>query len=513
VIRGFRNPLLLLLLLGLTVALRWPAFDPQYYATDESFHLAAAQRMVQGHPMYLEVWDNRPPLLPWVYAAVVALFGSHALWAIRILAILLAFWAAVLMGSLYNRYRFSARETALPAFLFACWLNGPWYTLELNAELPMLILCLLMARFLADYFIEEQRSWGRLFAIGAMAASLVLLKYQGILLALAFVVSYFSIAASRFRELLVLLAGALWILLAAVFILYFQGSLVAFFQQGLLYNLDYLLAAQNPDSQVNGWGFVEYLKVWGVPLLVALLGFLYLRGHYFSLAIRQRRMETIMAWWLIASLLSIPLGGWRMYLHYFLLVLPPLTFYFVYFLQNLVPRWLRPAVLLLALAATTVLYASYPLARTERLFRLAEPKLTPAGWMHGLRTRLQPDPNIQALDSALRSRGISGIWVVDFRPELYTALKQRGETKYMNFYMARARMTWLTENLKRPEPISRPESLADFYAELLRARPQAILDPVGHMPELQQRLLWLQQHYEPDTIGHMPVYFLRASSE
>lgn len=74
----------------LTVLLRLPSLlEPRHYG-DEGIFAAVAHQLLQGHTLYGQVWDDKPPLVYWLYAAVLALFGPSMV-ALRLLA---AVWAA-----------------------------------------------------------------------------------------------------------------------------------------------------------------------------------------------------------------------------------------------------------------------------------------------------------------------------------------------------------------------------------------------------------------------------------
>lgn len=506
---GFSNPLLIFLLLGLTVVLRLPSFHPNYTATDEAVYMAVAERMAQGHTLYTEAWDHKPPVLLLLYAGMYELFGTYTLWAVRVLATLLAFLAALLLNALYNRFRFSGRETSMPAFLLCLWLNVPWYTQELNAELLILLPALLIVKLMSDYFIDEQQQWSKLYWIGLLSGIIILTKYQGVMLILAFQVAYFGIASSRLRDLVTLGAGLFSCFFLLFVWMYVQGNLADFFRLAVMYNLDYMLWGHNPGEQSNWASSLEYLKIWGIPLLVAILSFLRMRSRYFSLAIRQRRFETIMALWLIGALLSILLGGSRMYLHYFILLLPPVTFYFVYFVHNHLPWLLRLTVPALALVVPLFTAASFAVVAQPDLYARVQPLAQKDGWLTSLRQSLQTEDEDTALRQRLQQQGVQDIWVAAFHPEYYTRLRLPCGSKYVNYNMARMRMSWLPENLKRKEPLCGTETLGDFYLNMLNEPPDAVLDPEGHFAEMRRKVLWLQHHYLPDTVGHMPLYFFR----
>jgi hypothetical protein len=73
-----------------TLILRSPGLlEPHHYG-DEGIFAAVAQRLLQGHTLYTEAWEDKPPFVYWLYAAVLGAFGPSML-ALRTVA---ALWVA-----------------------------------------------------------------------------------------------------------------------------------------------------------------------------------------------------------------------------------------------------------------------------------------------------------------------------------------------------------------------------------------------------------------------------------
>jgi 4-amino-4-deoxy-L-arabinose transferase-like glycosyltransferase len=77
-------------LAALVIVVRLPSFFEPHHYGDEGVFAATAQRLLQGHTLYREAWDDKPPLVFLIYAGVLWLFGPSML-ALRILG---ALWAA-----------------------------------------------------------------------------------------------------------------------------------------------------------------------------------------------------------------------------------------------------------------------------------------------------------------------------------------------------------------------------------------------------------------------------------
>ena len=59
--------------------------------------------LAHGGTLYVDVVDRKPPVLPWLYEGAFAIFGSHSLWPLRVLAILACFVTALCVASVARR--------------------------------------------------------------------------------------------------------------------------------------------------------------------------------------------------------------------------------------------------------------------------------------------------------------------------------------------------------------------------------------------------------------------------
>jgi 4-amino-4-deoxy-L-arabinose transferase-like glycosyltransferase len=55
--------------------LRLPSFIEPHWYSDEASYTAVATALLHGHVLYLDIWNNKPPLQSWTIAGVVAIFG------------------------------------------------------------------------------------------------------------------------------------------------------------------------------------------------------------------------------------------------------------------------------------------------------------------------------------------------------------------------------------------------------------------------------------------------------
>ncbi|MCX2679865.1 glycosyltransferase family 39 protein [Galbibacter sp. EGI 63066] len=84
------------LFLGITLFIRFPFFFRDYIDRDESTFILMGQSIVDGHLPYMTLWDLKPPLLFYFFAAVIFLFGKSFI-AIRLIGSLLIVASAMIV--------------------------------------------------------------------------------------------------------------------------------------------------------------------------------------------------------------------------------------------------------------------------------------------------------------------------------------------------------------------------------------------------------------------------------
>src|SRR6266542_6785964 len=158
-------------LLLLTAALRAPAFVRDVFNSDETFLATQAEVISDGGKLYEEAADRKPPLVPYLYAATFAAFGTTALWSVRVVAMLaVALTALFLALEARRRYGIRAAWIAGVLMVLASVAFAPQDGQAANFEifmLPSMTAAVLLARR------------GRAFSSGAAVALATLTKQTG----------------------------------------------------------------------------------------------------------------------------------------------------------------------------------------------------------------------------------------------------------------------------------------------------------------------------------------------
>jgi 4-amino-4-deoxy-L-arabinose transferase-like glycosyltransferase len=493
-----------------TVVMRLPSFHPNYYQEDEAYYLTAGERIVEGGVQYVDTWDNKPPLIGWIYALFVWVFGSGAIFAVRVFTTLYLFVTAMVLNQFVVDNKLLDRFSLLPAFLYLLFCSAPWYAQELNGELLMnlpVVVAVIQLLKVGDNLKDNQRY---LFIVGVMMGLAFMVKYQALFVFLGFLGAYIVISTPRLSETFSILSGfglVLFVILAGV---YLNGALAAYWDIGVVYNLDYILAGRNPGEQVSFlFNIGQYLQLWGGFFIVSLAAMVRFRLNFFKNAIRLRKIESVLLFWFFSALLTVILGGGRLYLHYFYLLVPVLVIYASVFFELRIQGWLRSLVMMAVLAVPLYTFGIFPLAVFPKSFTFAEQYLRPGGWVHGLRAELN---EVHPLEKYIdRSKVHNGILVLAYEPTVYTRLDLPCATKYTNFSVAYYKFNAFRK-LTGYELISRSETDADVYREFRDQMPEYIFDPLGLFPHLRDQLPVLLSHYKTrQVIDHdrsYKMYFL-----
>lgn len=327
---------------GLTL---WPVVrgSTEPLDCDEAAYAYMGRRMVDGAALYRDLAENKPPGGYWIYAIAVAIGGATE-WTVRILPI------PIVLATMFVVWRF-AFELAGPnaattaTLIYVLLSTDPYlYGNGAQLELPLNLFSLLSLWALVRSSMSIKRGW--LLAAGVCLALATLIRqtaavnlvlYVGwIILAPA---STLSGAASRGRQIALLLIGFALVLSAAAAVLISRGAWPAFIE--MVVQGGYALVADTPsppgapplwirwftgNADPNGvlpapFGSTNYLVWWGSgswPIWIAGLPALawMLRGP--SLARRLTALWTLSAWVQVA----LPRQFWA---HYYLLPTPGLA--------------------------------------------------------------------------------------------------------------------------------------------------------------------------------------------
>lgn len=482
----------------ITVAVRLPSFHPNYYQQDESFYLTCGQKIVDGGVQYIDTWDNKPPVLVWFYASFVWLFASKAIFAIRVFTVIYIFVSALLLNQFVVDNKIIERFSLLPGFLYVFLTAVPWYAQELNGEI-LINLPIMVAVFQVLNLTDRvSKNNHYLFWSGALLGLCFMIKYQSIFLSLGFIGGYLTIQPPKLSEVFSMIAGFLLMLAVMVGGIYLTGAMEAFWDIGLLYNLDYVVVGKNLGEEISLlFNIGQYLKLWGPFLLAALIAAAHFRLNYFTNSIRLRKVEIVLLYWFGATLLTVMIGGGRLYLHYFYLMVPPVALYASKFFEMRFNPWLRQLSFVAAVAIPLYTFGVFLVSAFPSTFKAVDEYISPNGWVEGYRHQLnESHPLEKYIDKA---KVQNGILVMDYEPDIYARLELPCATRYTNFSMAYYKLQAFRERTNRGL-ISHTETLVETYRAFQDEMPEYIIDPRDLFPTLRDQIPILFAQYESRVV-------------
>ncbi|MBX9602064.1 MAG: glycosyltransferase family 39 protein [Bryobacteraceae bacterium] len=456
-----------LLLLGIALAASRLAHAPHLWA-DDTLPLASAQQVWRGATLYRDVWFDKPPLVSWIYL----MWGAQGGWPLRLAGALFA-WVAAWLAFLAARSRWGDAEGRWAAFLMAFFLI---FGLP-SAVLPLASDSLLLAPHLAAILF----AWRGHALLSGAAAGAGLLASSKALLILPVCVLW------QIRSPLPVIAGFAIPNLAAILWMSTQGSLADFWRQAWEWGRIY---AANT--------FVEHPLREGVSRTVNWLGFHSAAAiaAFIGLAREKPRDRTRWILWLILAMLGVA-AGLRFFPRYYFLLLPPLAL-----------AGSRGCVILTrgraGLALILLLLAIPALRFGPRYFTLAADALA------GRETQwrdLALDRDSREVAAML---GQGSLFVWGFRSEIYLYSGLRPASRFLESQAVSGVLA--DRHLFRSDAVA-PEFVAPQRQELLRSRPDWIVDAAGPLnPAMEVRKWlpeWMSAYREVARSKYSAVYRLR----
>lgn len=285
------------------------------------------QKWLEGQIPYVDLWDNKPPGLFALLAAVFSVFGRDY-YAVAILEGLVLLGTSALAYDFLRRAGAGAAAGGLAAACVAVtcsmnrWSPGGLYT-EVYALLPMMASMYCFARARSGL----RARW--LFAAGLSAGIAAIFNPKGLspLIAQA---AFLGLAALRRQSgpgvlLRAWLAQALgvvvaWIPLAAYFAA--KGGAAELLNASLLYNFAYG-SNSRPSTITNALAMIERLRLFAPPLVAACAAIAIGARRWWKRPAGQDATDSawvaiLLGLWLLVDLAGVQAGG-RNYYHYYLL--------------------------------------------------------------------------------------------------------------------------------------------------------------------------------------------------
>jgi hypothetical protein len=388
--------------------------------SDEGEYACEARILSRGGLPYRDAYDQKPPMVFFLYQAAFRLFGERP-GSARRLALIFS-WAAIaaLFALVPPGWGRPARWSAAACFASAATLPVGDLGFAANTEV---FLC----GFLACSALCARLSWERgslpwAATAGALAGAAFTTKQTALWSAAAFAAAL-AWGTPRPRRLAAALSFSAGLcIVPAAFLSYFalRGGLRDLIEQAFLRNMDYAALLASPEAAaVQGAWFLKILLplllqgTWPMILLAAW-------GLAGTRAGPDNRLETLAALWLGASILGA-LTGLFLFPHYFLAAAPPLALCAALGVRRAGTRgW-----------AAAALAAALPAAAFARLYFLDPPETV-------ARKLLFPNPLYESLAVAdfirERSSPDEAVYVFGSEPQIYFYADRPPATRHIYVY-------------------------------------------------------------------------------
>ncbi|MET0421519.1 MAG: glycosyltransferase family 39 protein [Acidimicrobiia bacterium] len=296
-----------LVLLALTFVLRFPAFFVPVFNSDETFLATQAHVIRDGGQLYEDAADRKPPVVPYVYAATFAFFGTSALWSVRIVAMVAVALTALLLA-VEARRRYGERAGWIAGLMFVGAMvafapqDGQAANFEVFMILPMVASIICARR-------------GKGAAAGALIALSMMAKQTG---AGTLLPVLYLMARARGKRGVGAVALGFSIPTALVALAVGPAQLVywAVLGNGSYVGVDTASAAVFTSFALMTFGWVA--------CNVALLWKLPHAWHDRRVRADDGHTDTDLWLWLVSAVISVAIG-FRFFGHYYMQLVPPIT--------------------------------------------------------------------------------------------------------------------------------------------------------------------------------------------
>lgn len=165
------------LLFFLAIALFFPIGDFQV-ESDEGVNLAKAIALENGHELYSDIWSDQPPVLTYILAAVIRVFGYQ----VTLSRLIIIFFAALLYWAFFQiLYTHLGKGPALIGSIIL-FLSNPFTRLSypIMVGLPAIALACVSLYALMAWHRTEKRAWLLLSAV-VLGLSVMTKLFTGLL--------------------------------------------------------------------------------------------------------------------------------------------------------------------------------------------------------------------------------------------------------------------------------------------------------------------------------------------
>jgi hypothetical protein len=441
-------------LLALLALVRLPLLiSPLPLLIPELNWLLVGEQMSQGYLLYRDIWDSVSPLSALIYWLLHAAFGRSQ-FSFQVAATVVSAFQVVYFNYLTNTRNVYRERNFWPGLLYGLFLHLSFDCLTLSPTL-LATTFLLLAFGTIIRQMERRGATDEVFEAGLYIGLAALCYLPSAVFMLWGSVSLLLFTGATFRQHSLALFGFLFPISVTVLFYYFYDSLPDFNRN--------LLAAVFRVRQYALSDFGAVFAALLVPLVVAVMGFVRLLGT--SSNNFQQRCQQIMMLWFIVGLLTVLLAPFLAPM-VFLLFVPALAFFAVYYFESFRRFWQADIIFLVMLGLLLLVFYQGALGLIPGL---------DVGRLTNLRVKSSPLPG-----------NISQQKILIIGEDLSAYRENLPATPYLNWDLARYDL----------ENLDNYEAVINAYNHFRTDPPRYIIDRENVIPKLFLRAPALAAKYE-----------------
>lgn len=316
--------ILLLLVVIFTALIRFPYLNVPL-ERDEGGYAYIAWRMDQGELPYKDAYDNKPPLIYFIYLLIFKVFGYSA----KAIHSFLLLWvvAEVLLIYKFCRQLFHKESIALlAAAIFAFLTSEPGvFGGTANTEIFMLLPLVGSYVFLLKAKEEQNPRWlflcGVLNGVAFMIKPVAIYNFAGAIVYFSFLTFKKHEFNSLGKKLCHSIIGFMAVPILILIYFWWKGAATELIYWTFAYNLDYMSVGgpiMSREALSSFWRRFSFILKGDILFWVFCL-------YAFVLLLRKNAEAAVLLMaWLVMSFFGVA-SGKRFFPHYFIQIIPPLA--------------------------------------------------------------------------------------------------------------------------------------------------------------------------------------------
>lgn len=424
--------------------------------------LSIGEMMSNNKMLYIDIWTSLEPFSAGTYYFVELLFGKSVT-ALRILSLLLCIGQAILFNYYVSQTNIYDQKTSYPAFFYVLFSSISYDFFALSPVQMGLTFMLPVMYFLFKDVRMGEKSKNHFFAGASLGiASLFYLPFACFLIFVIYsFVVFSSFDVKRFFQLMAAFAFP-WLMVFSYYYLNgafyeYANNLIqrAFYSKSLFY--------------VN---VTSIIKV-GLPsVLLAFAAFTYTASKSTFLNFQYSSMKIMVMWFFNSMLSFFIMREWGFCNLY--VVVPVFAFFTVFLFLEIERAWLKEVFFWFILITFAILHIQNKMIDRDLLASNKSAMM------------VSKDAEVRFNGEAIRNKNIL---ILGQNP--VALIHNQQSTIYASWNLSLLHFGDLTNY----------ENISSIYSNVLDDKPEFILDEIGMMPSLIERIPEFEKFYEPSYDG------------